>query len=29
VILDKGDKVTIVGAAEEGTIRQAAWIVEN
>ena len=29
VILDKGDKVTIVGAAEEGTIRQAASIVEN
>ena len=29
VILDKGDKVTIVGAAEEGTIRQAAAIVEN
>ena len=29
VVLDKGDKVTIVGAAEEGTIRQAAWIVEN
>jgi hypothetical protein len=29
VNLDKGDKVTIVGAAEEGTIRQAAAIVEN
>ena len=29
VILDKGDKVTIVGAAEEGRIRQAASIVEN
>ena len=29
VILDKGDKVTIVGAAEDGTIRQAAAIVEN
>ena len=29
VILDKGDKVTILGAAEEGQIRQAASIVEN
>ena len=29
VILDKGDKVTILGAAEEGRIRQAASIVEN
>ena len=29
VILDKGDKVTILGAAEEGQIRQAGSIVEN
>ena len=29
VILDKGDKVTILGAAEEGQIRQAGAIVEN
>ena len=27
--LDKGDKVTILGAAEEGQIRQAGSIVEN